>query len=267
MTSTLRLLMALAPAAAAALIESQPAAAQTVETHRVEIISAEDVGPFQPTHQADLQRVSRRIEQMTNHFRVEQGLEPVESNDKLQRVAADFAEYMARTGRFGHYASGKAPSERVKEHDYEYCVTAENIAYDFQAEGFSTENLAESIVTGWKDSEEHRKNMLLPAATHTGVAVVQSRETGVYFAVQEFGRPKSAAIEFRVANRTETTVRYKLADHVYELLPRFIRAHTICLPEELTLLDGEETVATLHPADGDRFTIRGRADRLQVERD
>ena len=267
MTSTLRLLMALAAGVATASIDSLPAAAQTVETHRVEIISAEDAGPFQPTHQADLERVARRIEKMTNDFRVKHGLEPVESNDKLQQVAGDFAEYMARTGRFGHFASGKAPSERVKEHDYEYCVTAENIAYDFQAEGFSTEKLAEYIVTGWKESDEHRKNMLLPAATDTGVAVVQSRETGVYFAVQEFGRPKSAAIEFRFANRTEATISYKLDDREFELLPRFVRTHTICLPEDLTLLNGEKTVATLHPADGDRFNVSGSADRLRVDRE
>ena len=187
MTSTLRLLMALAAGVATASIDSLPAAAQTVETHWVEIISAEDVGPFQPTHQA------------------------------------------------------------------------------FQAEGFSTEKLAESIVTGWNESDEHRKNMLLPAATDTGVAVVQSRDTGVYFAVQEFGRPKSAAIEFRIANRTEATVRYKLDDHEYELLPRFVRTHAICLPEDLTLLNGEETVATLHPTDGDRFNVNGSSDRLRVD--
>ena len=267
MTAAMRAFAVVVASIIAILFDRSPAAAQTVETHRVEIISAEDVGPFQPTHQADLERVARRVEQMTNDFRVEHGLEPVESNEKLQLVAADFAEYMARTGRFGHYASGKAPSERVKEHDYEYCVTAENIAYDFQADGFSTEKLAESIVTGWKESDEHRKNMLLPAAADTGVAVVQSRDTGVYFAVQEFGRPKSAAIEFRIANRTEATISYKLDDHEYELLPRFVRTHTICLPEDLTLLNGEETVATLHPADGDRFNVSGSADRLRVDRE
>lgn len=90
---------------------------------------------------------------------------------------------------------------------------------------------------------------------HTGVAVAQSEQTGVYFAVQEFARPKSAAIEFQIANRAEATVSYRISEHEYELLPRFTRAHTICQPKELTVLHGEETVARLHPSGGERFTI------------
>jgi len=109
--------------------------------------------------------------------------------------------------------------------------------------------------------------MLLPGVTHTGVAVVQSEETGVYFAVQEFGRPKSAAIEFQLANRAAETIKYKLSDQQFELPPRFIRSHTICCPEDLTLLDGAETVATLHPSDGQRFTVKGAAGQLKVNRE
>jgi uncharacterized protein YkwD len=229
------------------------------------MITAEDVGEFRPTHKADLQRVAKLIEQMTNAFRAKHGQDPVKSNDKLEQTAADFAEYMARTGRYGHYASGKAPFQRVKAHDYEYCVSAENIAYDFRADGFSTERLADSLVTGWIESPEHRKNMLLSAVMHTGVAVVQSEETGVYFAVQEFGRPQSAAIEFRIVNRAEAKVKYKLSDHEYELPPRFVRAHTICQPEKLILLQGEEPVAILHPSDGERFSITGKAGQLRVQ--
>lgn len=249
------------------LFDWSPAEAQTVETHRVEVVTAEEVGPFRPTHKADLHRAAKLIEQMTNAFRTQHGQAPVEPNDKLEQTAADFAEYMAHTGRYGHYANGEAPSERVKEHEYDYCISAENIAYDFRTNGFSTEKLAESIVTGWEDSPGHRKNMLLPGVTHTGVSVVQSEETGVYFAVQEFGRPKSAAIEFQIANRAAEKIKYRLSDQQFELPPRFIRSHTICWPEELTLLDGEKTVATLNPADAQRFTVVRAAGQLRVERE
>lgn len=33
------------------------------------------------------------------------------------------------------------------------------------------------------------------------------------------------------------------------------------------LIQGKETVATLHPSNGDRFTITGTPDRLQVQRE
>jgi uncharacterized protein YkwD len=267
MTSTFRALAVVMTSVATVSTANSRARAQTVEAHRVEIITAEDVGLFRPTHNADLQRAAELIERLTNDFRAKHGREPVKSNDKLEQTAADFAEYMAHTGRYGHYATGEAPSERVKEHGYEYCISAENIAYDFQTTGFSTQKLAESIVAGWENSPEHRENMLLPGVTHTGVAVAQSEETGVYFAVQEFGRPKSAAIDFQLANRAAETIRYKLSDQGYVLPPRFIRSHTICWPEDLMLLDGKDTVATLHPSNGDRFTIVEEAGRLRLQRE
>lgn len=267
MTSTFRALTVLMASVATVSTANPLARAQTVESHRVEVITAEDVGPFRPTHKADLQRAAELIERLTNDFRAKHGREPVKSNDTLEQTAADFAEYMAHTGRYGHYATGEAPSERVKEHGYEYCISAENIAYDFRTAGFSTGKLAESIVKGWEDSPEHRENMLLPGIMHIGVAVFQSEETGVYFAVQEFGRPKSAAIEFQIANRAAETIRYKLSDQEYALPPRFIRSHTICWPEDLTLLGGKETVETLHPLNGDRFTIIKEAGQLRVDRD
>lgn len=58
-----------------------------------------------------------------------------------------------------------------------------------------------------------------------------------------------------------------MSGHEYELPPSFIRAHTICQPEELTLLNGEETVTTLHPSDGERFAITGTPDRLRAQRE
>ena len=267
MPSAFRTFVTLVASTIAILFDRSRADAQMVETHRVEVITAEEAGPFRPTHKADLQRASQLIEQLTNAFRAKHGRDPAEPNGKLERTAADFAEYMARTGRYGHYATGEAPSQRVKEHGYEYCISAENIAYDFRTTGFSTEKLAESIVTGWEESPEHRENMLLPGVTHIGVAVVQSEETGVYFAVQEFGRPKSAAIEFQIANRSAETIKYKLSDQEYALPPRFVRSHTICWPEDLTLLNGKDTVATLRPSDGQRFTVSGSAGQLRVERD
>jgi hypothetical protein len=99
------------------------------------------------------------------------------------------------------------------------------------------------------------------------VAIVQSEETGVYFAVQEFGRPKSTAIECQLANRAAEMIRYKLSGQEYALPPRFVRSHSICWPEDLTLLDGDEAVATLRPSDGDRFTIAAEGGRLRLRRE
>ena len=74
MASTFRAFAAVV--AIAASIASSSADAQTVETHRVEVITAKEVGLFRPTHKADLQRVSRLIEELTNAFRTKHGRNP-----------------------------------------------------------------------------------------------------------------------------------------------------------------------------------------------
>jgi hypothetical protein len=103
--------------------------------------------------------------------------------------------------------------------------------------------------------------MLDPDVTETGVAIARSGDTGLYYAVQLFGRPKSLRIEFRVANRTGVAVRYKVGDKTYDLPPRVVMTHELCRPSEVTLLAADgATVATTHPANGDKFAVAAGAD-------
>jgi uncharacterized protein YkwD len=233
---------ALLPAVLLAVSFSSPAVAQLREAHETELLTQEALGPFRPEFDADLDAAGRRIVELTNDFRRDEGRAPVETNPALNETARDFADYMARTGRYGHNADNRQPAERADAHDYEYCVIAENIAYQFRTRGYATGVLAERFFTGWKESPGHRENMLDPAVTETGVGVAQG-ENGVYYAVQLFGRPKSMHIEFRIANRIDQAVRYEIGERTYTLEPRFIRTHQVCRPPELTFLlpaDGDE---------------------------
>jgi uncharacterized protein YkwD len=142
--------------------------------------------------QVDLDRVERLILKQVNTFRQHHKREPVKLNSDLDDAAEYFAEYMAKTGNYGHQADGKQPSERAREHDYEYCIVLENIAWAYRSDGFTPEELAEQFVSGWENSPGHRKNMLEANVVHTGTAVAQNQESGKYYAVQMFGRPRSA---------------------------------------------------------------------------
>jgi uncharacterized protein YkwD len=232
MNRSLRLLW---PALLLALCCPSPATAQLREAHETELLTQEALGPFRPKFDPDLEAVARQIIEMTNDFRRDQDREPVTTNSVLMKTTQDFADYMARTGRYGHNADGRQPSERADAHGYEYCVIAENIAYQFRTRGYSTDALAERFVTGWEESPGHRANMLDPAVTETGVGVAQG-ENGVYYAVQMFGRPKSMHIEFRITNRSGEDVRYQVGERTYTLQPRFIRTHQVCRPPDVTFL-------------------------------
>src|SRR5262245_53356957 len=90
----------------------------------------------------DLGRTEALVRQLTNRFRADEGRAAVKVNAKLDKAARNFAEFMARTGKYGHTADGKEPSERAAEHGYDYCLVSENIAWQFSSGGFATADLA-----------------------------------------------------------------------------------------------------------------------------
>src|SRR5262245_18563089 len=77
---------------------------------------------------SDLAEASRLIVKQTNAVRAEQELPPLVENDSLRKAAEYFADFMADTDKYGHTADDKQPRDRAKEHGYEPCKVAENIA-------------------------------------------------------------------------------------------------------------------------------------------
>lgn len=139
----------------------------------------------------DLTRVEQAIVSGTNDFRRDNGRRVVATQAKLEAAAEEFAQFMARTGKYSHEADGRKPSERVVAHGYRYCRVSENISYQYSSEGFESRELAARLLDGWKKSPGHRANMLDAAVVHTAVAVARSPKTGYFYAVQLFGSPRS----------------------------------------------------------------------------
>ncbi len=178
---------------------------------------------------ADVEKAAASIVEQTNAFRKEQGLEAVKVNERLADAARKFAAFMAKELKYGHEADGKTPAERAAAAKYDYSLVLENIAYQFRSDGFSTDQLAADFTVGWQNSPGHRKNMLDPDILETGVAVARS-ENGIYFAVQMFGRPKTAMIEITVMNKSRKPIRYKLGDQSFDLRARGGRSHGMGRP-------------------------------------
>lgn len=192
----------------------------------------------------------------TNEFREEKGRRKVKIDAKLNATAQYFANYMARTGNYGHYADGSRPEERATKHNYDYCIVSENIAYYYSTVGIATKELMRGFVRNWKRSPEHRKNMLDPDVTEIGAAAARSKQTGYYYAVQMFGRPKSTLIKFMVRNKSDTAIHYELNDQTFSLSPRVTRTHRQCRPAKLTVQwpTGQKNTA-IQPNNGDHYTV------------
>lgn len=230
-------------------------AAQTPEKPATE--ASQDLSPVEQQPE-----VAKRIVESTNRYRESEELPEVRPNPELARAAREFAEFMAGTGKYGHTADEKEPRERAAEHGYKACIVAENIGLQFGTRPLSSEALAGSFVEGWKNSKVHRANLLDPDVMETGVAVAKSEQSGRFYAVQLFGRPKSASIRAEIENRAGVLVKYKIGEENFELEDRVVRIHELCRPTEFTFL--------LPATDGTDRTIVERVARktkLVVQRD
>jgi len=215
----------------------------------------------------DLADVPRLIIDRTNDFRRAEGRRPTGPDAKLGAAARDFARFMARADRYGHEADGRTPAQRAQEQGYAYCIVLENIASLYSSEGFGTQELADRVMQGWKQSPGHRENMLDPDVADIGVGVAQSEKSRTYYVVQLFGRPHSKRIEFRVANASPVAVDYELNGKAYSLPPRSTRTHEECRVARLTMrLPGERQSTTVQPADGDRYEVERLGPRYRLKK-
>ena len=220
------------------------------------------------TTSLDLGKIAKDIVSRTNRFRQQQGLNKTQLDSQLTKAAQYFADFMARSDRYGHHADNKGPAERAQRYGYAYCAISENIAYQYSSSGFTDgDRLSRRFFQGWKESPGHRKNMLEPGVTDTGVAVAYSKRTGHYYAVQMFGRPRSKMTSFSIANKAGTVVRYALAGRTFTLQPRYTRTHEQCQSVVLTVRwPTQQANTTARPNNGDRFTIRNNAGRFSLSR-
>jgi uncharacterized protein YkwD len=211
--------------------------------------------PGQEAGAPDPERVAQLVLELANGFRVEQGLRAVEPDESLKSTASYFADYLARTEAFRHDADGADPAARAARRGYDACIISENLGHRYSSRGFAARELAQGFVEGWKASPGHRRNLLEPDVTQTGIAVARGR-TGHYYAVQMFGRPASQAVTFQVANRADTAIRYRIGRRAYTLSPRQTRTHTQCRSEDLAFdRAGRQPRRSFKPGDGERYAV------------
>lgn len=205
---------------------------------------------------ADADDAATAVIARTNALRARNGLSPLQSSDALMRTAHDFAAYMARTGRYGHEADGRTPDTRAKAHGYDACIVDENIGWIQRATPQSPQALADAFAGGWENSPPHRRNMLDPDVTETGVAIERHDSTGRWYAVQMVGRPLSGGISFSVTDAGTSIARYRLGARMCSLEPGVTRTHEICRPAPLGVEAGAHAdEQAVMPADGAHYTL------------
>ena len=193
----------------------------------------------------------------TNDFRRRHPRHPVVSNAELTKAAEYYAKYLADKDVLSHTADGQEPWDRARNTATITASSRRTSPTSSSSAGFTTDALAEAFVNGWENSPGHRKNMLNRYVTDTGVAVARNESSGKYYAVQMFGRPKSAEVEFQIVNDTDTAVKYKVDQQALTVEPRVRMTHRACTPPDLRFeLPAKEQVPVFHPEKGSRYVLR-----------
>jgi len=204
------------------------------------------VAQEQSASESDLaSNVAKSIVSRTNDFRKEHDLPAVNTNEHLQKAAEEFAKFMARSAKYGHHADGRTPAQRTTAAGYEYCVVRENIAYRTGPQP-TEKKLTDVFVEGWIDSPGHRENMLAEYVTQTGAAVATD-DGQTWYAVQLFGRPKSAAFKIRLSNESSATHQIVVetddgSSDEFEMSPRMMMSMTRCTPVTVSIKGSDVSV-------------------------
>jgi uncharacterized protein YkwD len=214
------------------------------------------------TAAVDVSEAERQIARRVDSVRRAEGLLPLSPDPALAAAARGLADHMARTDRYGHEADGRSPAERARAAGYDWCMVAENLAWQLRSDGFATDVLSQGFVDGWLRSPGHRRNLLSAQATQAAVAIARGAGSGRYYAVHLFGRPATLRSSFEIENRSNRTLRYTLHGRSQTLPRGTVRRHTQCTPPSLRV---EALAVVLHPSAGQRVVIEtARGGGLQV---
>lgn len=221
----------------------------------------------------DIAKVEMHIVEMTNGVRRDAKLGSLAGNAMLTKAARDYARFLAKSGLFSHTADGREPAKRAEGAGYTFCEIGENLALNQDGRGFEARDLASKAMTGWINSPGHRANIMAPHVTEIGVGIARSADTPPKFiAVQLFGRPSSASIEFQVVNASGSALTYTFGGKSHDLAPRLSVTHTACRPDTLVfmkpggLFGGAKEVARQAPENGKLYTLSaGTGGAISIE--
>lgn len=250
------------------LLEPLNAFGQPIKNVYSELLKTENETTKEPNNSLDLVKVNEALFKRTNQLRQREKLEPLKANSQLEEAAQGFAVVLAEMDKLDHNADGKQPWDRTAEAGYKHSMVSENIAYQSTSAKITADELAEKFMQSWENSPGHRKNLLDPHVMDLGVGLALSESTGRYYAVQNFGRPKSANITFRIVNQTESPVNYSLDGESFSIDPLFTITYERSRPPELRFLwDESDQVSepakqNIQPVKGATYTIRQSDEKL-----
>ena len=123
-----------------------------------------------PVDEADnaLHPFEQEVVDLTNDERVKNGLEPLQIDTELSKVARDKSQDMLDNQYFAHDSpTYGSPFDMMRAYGVDYRTAGENIA--------KGQRSAEEVVNAWMNSPGHRENILNSSFTHIGVGFIEQQ--------------------------------------------------------------------------------------------
>lgn len=134
-------------------------------------------GPTTQPVGSDWKALQDKIFELTNVERQKNGLASFVYNSAVEKYALDKSLDMANKNYFDHNSPTNGYFYDIWKRDgFKYSSGAENLYTASDSRGFASKDinsLAQSIVTGWMNSEGHRKNILNGNLKELGVGVAE----------------------------------------------------------------------------------------------
>ena len=146
--------------------------------------------PTSPPPDATIAAVARSVVEEVNRTREASGLRPLREDAALRRAARDHSEELAARRTLDHNSTNPARQTltmRIDAAGGSWSRAAENLANMSGA----ASSVASTTVRLWLGSEGHRRNLLEPAYTHTGVGVAIDHN-GIWYITQLYVLPRSS---------------------------------------------------------------------------
>jgi uncharacterized protein YkwD len=166
------------------IVELREASAFTRENQSISSESwhlRQRVSTASPVEEDPYADLVNRVHRQVNEFRRDHGLKPLTLDPTISAQAREHSADMARSGSTISHRGFNKRLENIRK-QIPYRAAAENVG---SVVGY--ENPARAAVEDWKNSPEHRKNMLGNFSL-TGIGIAQSKDGG-YFFTQIFLQP------------------------------------------------------------------------------
>ena len=148
----------------------------------------------------DISLLQHLLVEGINKVREEEGIQPLDLNDKLSAAAKNQNAYQIVRGELSHFQGGdqyRTVKDRVKEYGGDFNSIGENV----QMRGFiirtigdrqdivstTYSKMANDLVQGWVDSPGHFTNLIDRNFSFVGTAIGYSDKSRAIYATQVYG--------------------------------------------------------------------------------